>query len=138
MNVKETSARVAAALAWIETQLAICNAATPGNWGMSCVERRTFIWTGRDELFTTDAGGNLYKGTPRDARFIANARTLCPELLEGMKMTLEGLQKLSRPAKPYLCREPEYSEGVDMGRATAADNADELLVKLLTKIESLQ
>lgn len=43
-----------------------------------------------------------------------------------LKIATDALESLTQ-YKPHLCDVPEYSEGVDMGRACAADTAREAL-----------
>ena len=105
MNLTE---RTTAALAWIDAQIALCNAATKGAWRADGISSAT-VWS-------TDIRPTLISTGSRDddATFIAAARTGYPAILDGMKVAIESLQLIA---------------GYDWTNS---------LEKILTKIENLK
>lgn len=117
--------RTTSALAWIDAQLAICNAATKGPWhiqkytnyhGFSvwgsgcCIAERWY----NDAVAEKDA-----KELAGDAAFIAAARVGYPAMLEGMKVAIKGLCAF----RPYREDRPALQK---------------VLISMLNQIESLQ
>ena len=75
--MKTLTERTAAAIAWIDWQLAKCNNATPPPW-----------FTKPDEKMHPAV---RFSQSHCDADFIALARTGYPAALEGMKLAIEGI-----------------------------------------------
>ena len=128
--MKTLTERTAAALAWIDSQLAICNAATDGPW-IRC--NTGDIFTDTEEARRGVEGNHVADCDPSgdksvhcirsDAAFIAAARTGYPEMLEGMKFAIEALSGLS-------------TGRVEFGHLQ--DSADIALETILAKTEALQ
>ena len=109
--------RTTAALAWLDVQLAICNAATEGPWHKDSARG----------VMALNGGPICYPiGTPeveeKDATFIAAARTGYPAMLEGMKVATKALSAFLGGLTPVV--ERNYAELE--------------LDSILTKIEQLQ
>ena len=107
MNLTE---RTTAALAWIDGQLAICNAATDGPWETDLASKHPAIFNDGGDFLATDVW-------PNDATFIATARTGYPAMMAGMKVAIEGMAVFRR-----------------MGMVTESDIQ---LEQILTTIENL-
>ena len=131
--------RTTAALAWIDDQLAICNAATKGPWtahdGWSVDDNREKTKSEHpDWCEITGAKASLsgHIGFP-NAAFIAIARTGYPAMLEGMKVSIEALRD--------TLDDPEYGgetcDNEGRGCHACASN-EKALHEILIKIESLQ
>jgi len=82
MNLTE---RTTAALAWIDGQLAICNAATDGPWETDLASKHPAIFNDNGDFLATDVW-------PNDATFIATARTGYPAMLARMKVAIDYLR----------------------------------------------
>jgi hypothetical protein len=104
--MKTLTERTTATLAWIDAQLAICNAATEGPWehsggnGIHKMISRTYGTC----IATTD--GEQRKP---NAAFIAAARTGYPAMLEGMKMQLVNLRPHITDDESMTVMTPEHS-----------------------------
>ena len=127
--------RTSAALAWIDEQLAICNAATKGPWndgwelqGVTCdwqVKIPNSHAVVATEVGFSEGTAVAITDKSEDAAFITAARTGYPAMLEGMKIAIEWL------LKQYKCGEHFENE---YAKAFTGNQ----LFALLTKIESLQ
>ena len=105
--MNQLTERTTAALAWLDSQLAICNAAPDGPWETSPND---------DYLFGEETKGHIAIVKPESgfpypwylaripfsapsqnsiATFIAAARTGYPAMLEGMKTAIKGLQQFA-------------------------------------------
>lgn len=108
--MKSLTERTTAALAWLDSQLAICNAATDGPWEEGGWSR--LIKTSRKESIHVEHRGNH--------SFIAAARAGYPAMMEGMKVAIEGLREITTVEGPM--------------RVWASDS----LESILTRIEKLK
>lgn len=131
--MKTLTERTTAALAWIDSQLVICNAATDGPW-IHDTSRGTIgdvITADFDAIAQAqqriDAAGHGNKRQTemrnKNAAFIATARTGYPAVLDGMTFAIRCLQLMA-------IREPDDSKAKIAAHFT--------LSEILTKIESLQ
>lgn len=75
--------RTSAAREWIDSQLALCNAATGGPWETDLESTHPAVFDEKGVFIATDVWSH-------DAAFIAAARTGYPEMLEGMKAAMEA------------------------------------------------
>ena len=82
MNLTE---RTTAALEWIDAQLAICEAENEGPWKSD----RGYV-IGNKEIIVAS---NCW---PKDATFIAAARTGYPAMLEGMNVAIAGILNIQK------------------------------------------
>ena len=113
--MKTLPERTAAALAWIDSQLAICNAATDGPWKDS----ENYLiggWWVQDNVAKEHEGSIADCCRKEDAAFIAAARTVCPALLEGMKVAIEGFREITTVEGPM--------------RVWAKDSLESILTKI--------
>ena len=127
--MKTLTERTADALAWIDSQLAICNAATRGPW-IHDVSRGTIgdvITADSDAIaqaqqrIDTSGHGNERQTEIRNknAAFIAAARTGYPAMLESMKLAIETIS---------------YTQ-IDINQI---GTLEKILEIILTRIEALQ
>ncbi len=72
----------------------------------------------------------------QDAQWIARSRTITPGMAEAWLEEIEWLEGQCTYTAHY-CDVPEYSDGVNMGRATAADEARDRLAALVERLEGL-
>jgi hypothetical protein len=92
--VKTLQDRAALALQQIESELAVCDAATPGRWHVT--EHNPLAVDARDEYCIAVADPMISRsGTSEaNAAFIGTARTGYPAALLGLKLAIEWLLKL--------------------------------------------
>ena len=100
--MKTLTERTASALAWIDSQLAICNAATAGPWYISPDDDYLIGDEGKGHIaiIKPEIGlpypwylARIPNSSPHkqeNAAFIAASRTGYPEMLEGMKVEIEA------------------------------------------------
>ena len=114
--MKTITERTTAALAWIDSQLAICNAATAGQWAVDSARGVMAVGLGWSPIcYPFGSVETEYN----DAAFIAAARTGYPAMLEGMKESLKMLADEVDDSMPYCF-------------------ADRILESILPKIEALR
>ena len=120
--MKTLTERTTAALAWLDAQLAICNAANKGQW----TPQKWIENPGVAEGYNVISGNilvvyNMHGACCKsDADFIAAARTGYPAMLEEWKATIEYIQRNEPWFGGHNC------------------SLDDLLEQILTSIEQLQ
>ena len=120
--MKTITERTAATLAWIDSQIALCNAATDGPWNL--------FPHPHDDCNAVAICGNEFCGSAimaylnpeANSAFIAAARTGYPAMLESMKVAIKTLESIHRQQVNY----------------TLAERSAKSLETILAKVEALQ